>query len=902
MNMPPLKPLALSLLLLASPALMAAKTWKLNLKDAEISALVSEMAEITGKNFVVDPRVKGTVTVVSSRALGAGELYELFQSVLAINGFAAVPAGPVVKILPDTNGRQSGVRVDLGGISSGEQLVTRVITLQQTSANELLAALRPMMPQSAHMAAVPGANALVISDRAANADALEAVIRELDSGQVDDAIEIIPVQNGKAEDLISVLEAIETGAPVAGGNKDGNRAPGKVRIIADDRSNRLLVRGDRALRDRVRALVRNLDESPEYSNDQVRVFRLKFANARQVAEVLKGILATQDDKPLTTTTAAPGSASSSGIPTNLSSTGSSFAPRAGGTTTITIGGSSLIADETQNALIVRATARQIRQIESVLADLDRRRAQVMIQAAIVEVSGDNAAQLGVQWAYGDPSAGFGVVNFNTAGASLTNIAAGFLTNDPTKAGLGNGAAVGVGAGKSGSFVGALIQALNSVSDANLLSTPSIMTLDNQEAKIVVGQNVPFITGSTATTGSGVTNPFTTIQRQDVGITLKVTPSLSEGGVVRLDVEQEVSAVVPSSAGINSADLITSKRSIKTSILADDGQTIVLGGLVQDDVKKSVSKVPFLGDLPGVGVLFRATSESRSKRNLLVFLQPTVLRDALAAQKLTQRQYASVRRVDLGLDAEGRLTRLPANIQEIYQGGLQREDLRLRQGMKGGSPLSPADSAGSDEVQAPAPAPAPASVVIPVAQPAPVAQPVVAPAAPTAAQEPVVAPAPVAPARPVTSAPAAAPASAPAPVRQTPVQPVLTTPEPPKVYGADVAQPIVATPLPRVTEPQPVLAETPVVRSEPSAPPARFQPQTVAADPAARPFAAPAGTPAPAVTRQQPASIPRPTQPQVAPQPAPASSSTSQDATSPRMRIIRTPSGNVYYVPEPTSAP
>ncbi len=663
MKMPILKPLALSLMLIASPVL-ANETWKINLKDADISALVSEMAEITGKNFVVDPRVKGTVTVVSSKALNARELYELFQSVLSINGFAAVPSGPVVKIMPDSNARQSGVRVDLGGVSAGEQLVTRVIVLEQANANELLAALRPMMPQFAHMAAVPGANALVISDRANNADSMEAIIRELDSGQLDDAIEIIPVVNSKAADLLTVLESVETGAAAA------KAAPttGRVRIVVDERSNRLIVRGDRALRDRVRALVRSLDEAPEVSMDTVRVFRLQFANARQVAEVLRGVLATGEQRSNTSTT------------TNVSSSaeGSTGTGRSGGgATTITVGSASLIADESQNALIVRATSAQISQVESVLKQLDVRRAQVLIQAAIVEVSGDNAAQLGVQWAAGDPSRGVGIINFNNAGASIANLAIAAATERFDQAGIGNGAAVGFGTSRTDSdgnrtFYGALIQALNSVTDANLLSTPSIMTLDNQEAKIVVGQNVPFITGSTATVGSGVTNPFTTIERQDVGITLKVTPTLSGGGTILLEVEQEVSSVVPSAEGVNSADLITNKRSIKTTILADDGQTIVLGGLVQDDVTKSVSKVPLLGDIPGLGVLFRSTSDSRIKRNLLVFLQPTVIRDTQSANALTQRQYGSIRRVDLGIDSRGRLTRLPENIQEIYQGGRQRD--------------------------------------------------------------------------------------------------------------------------------------------------------------------------------------------------------------------------------------
>lgn len=902
--MPPLKPLALSLLLLMAPSAWAEKTWKINLKDADISALVNEMAEITGKNFVVDPRVKGNVTVISSRAMSSAELYELFQSVLSINGFAAVPNGPVIKILPDTNARQAGVRVDAAGIGTGETLVTRVIMLQQASANELLAALRPMMPQFAHMAAVPGANALIISDRANNADAMEAVIRELDSGQPDDAIEIIPLRNGKAEDLISILETMEAGAAAAG--RDG-KAAGKVRIVADERTNRLLVRGDKALRDRVRAMVRNLDDAPEQSDEVVKVFRLKYANARQVAEVLRGVLANENDKTTTSTAAGAASGSSSAGVTNLSGSADSSSRAQPGTTTITVGSSSLIADESQNALIVRAKPRQIRQVESILSDLDSRRAQVLIQAAIVEVSGDNAAQLGVQWAYGSPTSGVGVINFSNAGASVANLATAAVSGNFASAGIGQGALLGIGSSSKNSngdrtFIGALVQALSSVADANLLSTPSIMTLVNQEAKIVVGQNVPFITGSTGTTGSGVTNPFTTIQRQDVGITLKVTPSLSEGGTVRLDVEQEVSSVVPSVEGIRSSDIITNKRSIKTSILADDGQTIVLGGLVQDDVKKSISKVPFLGDLPGIGVLFRATSESRVKRNLLVFLQPTILRDAASAAALTQKQYASVRRVDLGLDQEGRLTRLPSNIQDIYQGGMQRESRRA----------VPAPAAAVVAPQAPVAVVKPASVVVSVpavsqkprvleedrspgvyasesssaikAEPLPL----------TPAQVEAQALAPQSPrSAPAVRVPAAAPARA-TPV-VTPIAPTLFVP--PSTSADPSARSFSAA------EPEPVSAAPESLRSAPAREAAAadsFTPQVksfVMDDPA---FEATEASVKPSRSK---ATSERASGAKASGKKSPsavsASSAPAPEAAvdRPGMRTIRTSSGAVYYVPE-----
>lgn len=882
MKKPVYKTLALCMLLLTSHSALAEKTWKINLKDADISALVSEMAEITGKNFVVDPRLKGNVTVISTREMSASELYELFQSVLSINGFAAVPSGPVIKILPDTNARQSGVRVDGGGYRDGEELVTRVVMLQQANATELLAALRPMMPQFAHLAAVPGNNALVISDRASNVEAMVAIIRDLDDGEKDDAIEIIPVKNGKASDLLNILETMESGAPAIA--KNGGQS-GKVRIVVDERTNRLLVRGDRALRDRVRAVIQSLDSAPDMNDDQVKVYRLKFASARQVAEVLKGVLTTDSKRSSSSSTVSTASGSSTS-----SSDGSSSTPRSGAsTTTITVEGASLIADETQNALIVRAKPTQLRQIESVLDDLDKRRAQVLIQAAIVEVSGNNAEQLGVQWAAGNPQAGVGIINFNNAGSSLTSLATAVISNDFSQAGIGNGAVVGFGTSRTNSngdrsFYGALIQALNSVSDANLLSTPSIMTLDNQEAKIVVGQNVPFITGSTGTTGSGVTNPFTTIQRQDVGITLKVTPTITDGGTVRLDVQQEVSSVVPSVDGIQSSDIITNKRSIETSILADDGQTIVLGGLVQDDVTKSVSKVPFLGDIPGIGILFRSTSDTRTKRNLLVFLQPTIVRSSVQAATVTQRQYGAVRRVDLGMDAEGRLTKLPPNIQDIYQGGIQRD--------------------GSAQ----------------------------------AANEPTLVPVP-------TPAPMRAPATV-APVQKEPA--VRTIPassraaqEEPSVYSTEFADPIESTPLPSsatVIQRVPAPAPAPAVRAEPTRVPApartpapAYQPPVNAPAPEAKPFgrdpafdepsssrfestpAAPSSYAPPQIRTRSgnvytpPAqrAVQQPIQqqaPVAAPTPRTESSPTSTAEPRPvpsssGKREIRTKSGNVYYIDE-----
>ncbi len=635
--------LALSLLLALS-APVNAKTWKVNLKEADISALVAEVSEITGKNFIVDPRVKGNITVISSKPLSADAVYELFLGVLSVNGFAAVPSGNAIKLVPDVNAKQNAVPFDLRAKGKGEALVTRVLLLENTNANELVPVIRPLLPQFAHLAAVNGSNALVISDHANNIVEIENLIKSLDTGEGDE-LEVINLKEIRVDDVLTMLDTLTS----TSANKDMRGA--RVRLVADSRGNRLLVKGDAKARKRVREVVTLLDKPAADRLAGVRVIRLQHASAKQMAEVLKNLVSNDASK-------------------SASSNGSSSA-----TTAIAAGGVSFIADESQNALVIKADPALMRELESVVQQLDQRRSQVLIQAAIVEVSGDNADQLGVQWAAGDPTKGVGLINFGNAGTSLTTLAAAALQNKPEAVSGLNGASFAFGKAETNSngdrtFYGALIQALNTMSNANLLSTPSIMTIDNQEAKIVVGQNVPFITGSSSSSGSGTSNPFTTIERKDVGITLKVIPHIGDSGTIKLEVEQEVSSVVPSIAGVNSADLITNKRSIKTTILADDGQTIVLGGLIQDDSSQSVSEVPLLSKIPVLGHLFRAKSHSKTKRNLLVFLQPLILRDGASASALALQQYNQTRTLQLEMNAKGQLTRLPEQVNEIYQGAVK----------------------------------------------------------------------------------------------------------------------------------------------------------------------------------------------------------------------------------------
>lgn len=677
----------MALPLLAALAFPAnAQTWKINLRDADLTAFVNEVADITGKNFAVDPRVKGTVTVISNKALTRDQVYDLFLGVLNVNGVVAVPSGNTIKLVPDTNARSSGTPFDSRNRIRGELVVTRVIWLENTNPSDIIPAIRPLMPQYAHLAAIPGTNALIVSDRAENIEQIEKLVRTLD-GTGDDDIEAISLRNSQAEEIIGLVDAMSA----TGTSRDVRGS--RVRLISDARSNRLLVKGDAASRKRIRELVQMLDVAPADRLGGLRVFRLKHASAKNLAQMLQGLVTGQNtssssnstssnnssfsnssNNTTTGTTSNTGSSSSlgNGASVNLTSLGSNSNSNNNQLSTFSAGGISIIADETQNALIVKAEPALMREIESAIDQLDSRRSQVLIEAAIVEVSGSTGEQLGIQWALGDLTSGVGLINFTNAGASLASIgiaAAAGGTAAASAASNLKGAALALGDireknGKT-NFYGALIQALDSNSKANLLSVPSVLTLDNEEAHIVVGQNVPFITGSATLTSGGTASPYQTVERKDVGLTLKVIPHIGDGGTIRLEVEQEVSAVVPATSAVSTTDITTTKRLIKTAILAEDQQTIVLGGLIQDDATDSTQAVPGLSKIPVVGRLFRSDSGTREKRNLLVFLHPTIIRDGQSVNDLTQKRYGQVRGLQLILDPNGNITRLPEQIDRIY---------------------------------------------------------------------------------------------------------------------------------------------------------------------------------------------------------------------------------------------
>ncbi|MEQ3776369.1 MAG: type II secretion system secretin GspD [Alcanivorax sp.] len=618
------------------------KSWTVNIRNADIQAFISQIADMTGKNFVVDPRVRARdVTVVSTKALSAAEVYELFLSVLQVHGYAAVPSGDIIKIVPNTTAKQSNLPLVGKNESGGEALVTRVIPVENSPVEELVPVLRPLVPQYGHLAAVGSANALIISDHMDNIRRMEAIIASLDNAESED-VQVIKLEHAFAGDMVKMLESL---TPQTGGRR-GKTKDGGVTVVADERTNRLIIKGDRITRQRMAQMIGNLD-TPASATGGVQVVRLSHGDAEALAELLK----------------------------NFAEGASAAKPGADGKTaaaSITGDKVSIQADKSLNALVIRAEPAMMKEIMSVISQLDVRRAQILIEAAIVEVSGDTGKALGFQYVGGSDESGVGAINFGNAGLTINSIVQALATDDPSGLALGDGITMGFGEQDSNGDLkwGALIQALSTSTDVNLLSTPSILTLDNQEASIVVGENVPFITGTSTSTGSGVSNPFQTIQREDVGLSLKVTPHVAGLSTIRLELEQENSQVKDSVG--EAADIVTTTRKLESTVLADDGETIALGGLIRDNITKTVRKVPILGDIPLLGILFRSTSNSREKSNLMVFLRPTILPDNERLLSMTRQKYMGITALQFELNRKGELEQvvrnpLPVSLEKVFQG-------------------------------------------------------------------------------------------------------------------------------------------------------------------------------------------------------------------------------------------
>ena len=670
--------------------------YKVHLQDADIKAFIDQVASITHKNFVLDPRVNGNVTVIANKTLSEQEVYDLFLAVMKVNGIVAINRGDITELVPDSVAKQSGIDVDLRGRSSGSQMTTRIFYLTNTNANDILNVLRPMMPPYANATAVNSLNAVILSDRADHLNEYAKLIANLDNN-VNDQLTVIPLRHVDPKRMMDLLNSLigtagggtsSASAQGQGGQGSGVSSSGSnglISLIADPAADRLLVKGSPELTAKVRQMVEQLDTVSSKRLSGLRVFRLKYASAPHIADMLRALLAYQSinsaGDPSTlqatsmfdnntnstiTNTNTTNESSPTGSPINTSTTNTAST----NSTSNTGRPFSIIADQTQNSVIVNASPELMPEIEAAIEQLDSRRDQVLIQAAIMEVSGNDTQQLGVQWALGSANSGIGVVNFSNVGAGLTNLAAEAIKKTPGSAAAAvSGAFLGLGDSRVNSsgnreFYGAIFQAIDKTNSANLLSMPSIVTLDNEKANILVGQNVPFVTGSYTTNGNSSTNPFQTITRQDVGVNLNVIPHIGDNGTVRLEISQEVSSLVESTLN-NTSGVVTNKNLIRTTVLADDQQTIALGGLMRDNSTYNQQKVPGLGDLPGIGGLFRSKSKNADKTNLIVFLQPTILRNGSAVASVTERSLDGIRTMQLVIDKNGTLKQLPLNVPPMY---------------------------------------------------------------------------------------------------------------------------------------------------------------------------------------------------------------------------------------------
>lgn len=611
--------LALSLGVVGSPVLAQSATETaerdqdlvLNLRDADINGLIEIVSQETGINFIVDPRVRGQVNVVSGQPIRREELYDLFLGVLKSQGFAAVRGSDgMVRIVPEVQAKENEV-AGLTGDTPGDEYITEVITVNNMDAGQLVRILRPLVPKGGHLAAAAASNSLVIADTAANVRRIQALIARMDRESTED-FEVLPLEYASALDVVRIVQGLDSNAPA----EEFTRGP---KLIADERTNSVILRGDPEARATLRSVVRRLDVEGDQGNTQVHY--LRYAKAEEVAEVLRGIAEGRERNQSGTTSTSSGN-------TIASNTAEQNRVR-------------IEAHESTNAVVIYGPAELSRELSSIIRQLDIRRAQVLVEAVIAEVSYDRAKELGVQWGFGSEDSGVGIINFNRNGNSIVDLAAGvnaFLEGDVSSPpSLGSGLSLG-GIGSIGSTqIALLVNALQGDTASNILSTPSLLTLDNEEAEIVVGQNVPFIVGRSVE-DSG--QAFDTIQREDVGIKLKIRPQINEGNAVRLEIAQEVSQIAPGTSG--AADIITNKRSLTTHVMVDDNQMIVLGGLIDDQMVETADKVPGLGDIPGLGRLFRYDTASLQKRNLMVFLRPVIVRDSAVAESLTHAKYSYIR--------------------------------------------------------------------------------------------------------------------------------------------------------------------------------------------------------------------------------------------------------------------
>lgn len=618
------------------------ENFTLNLKNTDIHSLIATVSKQTGKNFVIDPRVKAKVTVVSAEPMDADQLYQVFLSVLQVHGYSAVPTGDLIKIVPDVTAKQGPVPILGADRRATDQLVTQVVPIVNVPAAQLVPILRPLVPQQGHLAAYAATNSLIITDRAANIGRLSDIIKRIDRPD-NAAIEVIQLNHASARELVRIIGSLETNVA------KGGQTVGAMKLAADERTNSILISGDRAVRLRVRGLIANLD-TPVESGGNTRVVYLKYANAADMVTVLNGVSQGQakigtsgngtDTKSASAPAKAGGDNAGNRVPALIRRTSN------GNSNESKQANVDIQADEHTNSLIITAPPDEMRSILSVIEKLDIRRAQVLVEAIIAELSESSSTAIGANYILDGTNENRPAAYTNLGGA--TQALAGTIASEG--ASLSSGLSLAIGRfGTSGINFGFLLTAIASDADNNILSTPTLVTMDNQEAEIVVGQNLPFVTGQTLSSDNN--NPFTTIERRDVGITLKVKPQINEGNNIKMEIQQDVESVSATTVS-GASDITTDKRSIKTTVLVEDKQTLILGGLMDDQLSERREKVPLLGDIPVIGSLFRYENREKSKRNLMVFLHPTILRDAESADYYSNIKYNELRNEQLSFYNHG----------------------------------------------------------------------------------------------------------------------------------------------------------------------------------------------------------------------------------------------------------
>jgi general secretion pathway protein D len=732
-------------------ALLAVSAWALaeqpsgeritpNFKDADITQIIEAVGMATGKTMIIDPRVRAQVTMLSSTPMTPPQFYEAFLAILNVHGFVAVQSGSVVKVIPDANMRQYPSDDLPEHVNGGsDEVVTQVLAVKNVGAAQLVPVLRPLMPQNAQLSAVTGANILILSDHASNVNRIMRVIARIDEvGNPD--FDVIPLRSATAADTARVLNSLLAQTGEAGG---------MVKIVADDRSNSILLSGDETVRLRVKTLVAHLD-TPIDAGSETQVRYLRFSDAEDLATRLKEQMSGNGANGSSSSSGSNRPASYQPTPNAQGNTGplpapasASTAPSGPATLSLAGGTATIWADKATNALVITAGSRSMRALNAVIDKLDIRRAQVYVEAIIAQVTVDKTSDLGVNWAIDGTNSSVGVGGFVSpiGGSSIVDLAnaalgatatsstvAGTTTSTASTGGISdsvlNGTTFGVGRLKAaGVNFAAIVRALQADSRTNILGTPSVLTRDNQEAKMEVAQEVPFLTGQYSTT-NGTGSAFQTIQREDIGTILTVTPTINEGETVLLKLQVESSSLAASSAG--AVDLITNKNSISTSVLIRDGNTLVLGGLIQDSVTNTENSVPLLGSIPIIGELFRTRNTEKTKTNFLIFLQPHILRNDEQASQETDAKYNYIRDQQRILNHDDRLIPfqpfapadpLPPMIDGRVRTGVLSPDFKVSNDGDATSPGAANDS--PPKPPAPTPTPfTPAPAVAPAPTPPP----------------------------------------------------------------------------------------------------------------------------------------------------------------------------------------